>query len=695
MGIAAAAISGLSLVVVIVVSVVLFINAEYQRQKTDNSVKSIVTQLNDTQFYAYKYDKNQQTQLQKQAAQVAAMEAKVNDANNNIKKSVAQLNTTITGLRNDSVLKEEIQKGIPLADIGKVIVGGDYALQSDKGFLGIKNKDGTLYKPINTGGINSTGTANFTGPMNITGNTNIMGDVSISGGASDVNPNNNKTIFNAKEDRRNYIRGDTIISGNTHNEGNLNVAKNFNVQGRIHFKDASLDTNPNWNTNSSDSYFLEKHVVGPNESSLRLTLTDDADESLQIWGGPANNSSMRHRFGADGSYRNTGTTETGSIVSKDAIKTDNAFMSKDGQIFAGKKISIGTNPAQNTQHRLMVEGGEPGQWSTVVRNGPTTIAMGHSDGHGVSIKSDKSSTESALDIYSATGELLKITNNGNVSLGRADGNGTTEIRSRDILLGRNGGDKAASIYLGGTNGDADWNHTVIESRNWGGPDKSELLIFKGNDPKDGCSGTCGPDRVRIRAAEIDFDVYKDYTVDRNAENIVARVTTDRVTVPKVQLGNKFLLSGVGDIQNDDEWLRLMNKDDTGYYGGFAAGKLWSSQGSLAGSDARMKTDIQPISKEDMTSLKDLKPKKYVLKESNKPDYGFIAQEVEKVYPDLVQTGPNDMKSLNYNGIIPLVVENINDIRKNLPDSQNLCIGKTCLTEADITNLKKIAATTSS
>lgn len=44
---------------------------------------------------------------------------------------------------------------------------------------------------------------------------------------------------------------------------------------------------------------------------------------------------------------------------------------------------------------------------------------------------------------------------------------------------------------------------------------------------------------------------------------------------KLQLGDKFLLSGIGDTQGNDEWLRLFNKDGTSYYGGFAAGKLWS------------------------------------------------------------------------------------------------------------------------
>jgi len=44
----------------------------------------------------------------------------------------------------------------------------------------------------------------------------------------------------------------------------------------------------------------------------------------------------------------------------------------------------------------------------------------------------------------------------------------------------------------------------------------------------------------------------------------------------LQLGSKFLLSGKGDKFADDSWLRLMHPTKREYYGGFAAGQLYSS-----------------------------------------------------------------------------------------------------------------------
>src|SRR5713101_3565322 len=61
-----------------------------------------------------------------------------------------------------------------------------------------------------------------------------------------------------------------------------------------------------------------------------------------------------------------------------------------------------------------------------------------------------------------------------------------------------------------------------------------------------------------------------------------------------QLGNKWRLSGIGDVQANDDWLRFLDINNTVYYGGLAAGRLWTAQGNLAGSDARLKKDVKTL-----------------------------------------------------------------------------------------------------
>lgn len=54
-------------------------------------------------------------------------------------------------------------------------------------------------------------------------------------------------------------------------------------------------------------------------------------------------------------------------------------------------------------------------------------------------------------------------------------------------------------------------------------------------------------------------------------------------VSKLRLADKWLLSGNGDAFANDHWLRLYRADGTNsYYGGFAAGELWSQKLSVVG-----------------------------------------------------------------------------------------------------------------
>jgi hypothetical protein len=59
-------------------------------------------------------------------------------------------------------------------------------------------------------------------------------------------------------------------------------------------------------------------------------------------------------------------------------------------------------------------------------------------------------------------------------------------------------------------------------------------------------------------------------------------TINSLKVSKLQIGDKWSLSGVGDAHGNDEWLRLMDAGGKDYYGGLAAGKLWAGEGASVG-----------------------------------------------------------------------------------------------------------------
>ena len=49
-------------------------------------------------------------------------------------------------------------------------------------------------------------------------------------------------------------------------------------------------------------------------------------------------------------------------------------------------------------------------------------------------------------------------------------------------------------------------------------------------------------------------------------------------------------------------------------------------------------------------------------ESGKQDSGVIAQELEKALPHLVHDNEDGMKSVNYNGLIGYLIEEIKDLK---------------------------------
>lgn len=57
-------------------------------------------------------------------------------------------------------------------------------------------------------------------------------------------------------------------------------------------------------------------------------------------------------------------------------------------------------------------------------------------------------------------------------------------------------------------------------------------------------------------------------------------------------------------------------------------------------------------------------------EASRKRIGFLAQDVEKVLPELVKTDEDGVKSIDYIGFIPLLVESINEMRLTIQEQQN-------------------------
>lgn len=89
----------------------------------------------------------------------------------------------------------------------------------------------------------------------------------------------------------------------------------------------------------------------------------------------------------------------------------------------------------------------------------------------------------------------------------------------------------------------------------------------------------------------------------------------------------------------------------------------------AASDARLKTDIHPVTSlfpDIFKIINQLEGASFRLK-SHPSDihYGFIAQQIEKILPNLVKEDNNGYKSIDYNGLLPFIIESIKQLIQKL------------------------------
>jgi len=115
--------------------------------------------------------------------------------------------------------------------------------------------------------------------------------------------------------------------------------------------------------------------------------------------------------------------------------------------------------------------------------------------------------------------------------------------------------------------------------------------------------------------------------------------------------------------------------------GLASGGIWTN------SDFKLKKNLNDCSNA-MDIIKQLKPKTYFFKTDEyallnlpaKKQYGFVAQELEKVLPDLVQTSREvvsidakngrkmeDIKSVNYTALIPVLTKAIQEQQQQIEE----------------------------
>jgi len=112
-------------------------------------------------------------------------------------------------------------------------------------------------------------------------------------------------------------------------------------------------------------------------------------------------------------------------------------------------------------------------------------------------------------------------------------------------------------------------------------------------------------------------------------------------------------------------------------------------GSWGLSDIRRKENISNLSDNELNAINNVNPIKFTKKddETKKIHFGYSAQDIEKIYPNLIEALPDGYKGMNYEELIPIIAGNVKNIKQNLPDKETLCLGDVCINKDQLRQIK--------
>lgn len=155
-------------------------------------------------------------------------------------------------------------------------------------------------------------------------------------------------------------------------------------------------------------------------------------------------------------------------------------------------------------------------------------------------------------------------------------------------------------------------------------------------------------------------------------------------------------NGTGICGTTTENIPTINGKYAGYFVGntYVTGTM-TAQTYTTISDVRCKKNIQNITTNALVNIKNLNPVQYnmssieltskvmsdttsmtelngvVTFDETKTHYGLLAQEVQKIYPELVYSDDAGMLSINYIELIPLLIQSIQDLASQVEELQGV------------------------
>jgi len=136
--------------------------------------------------------------------------------------------------------------------------------------------------------------------------------------------------------------------------------------------------------------------------------------------------------------------------------------------------------------------------------------------------------------------------------------------------------------------------------------------------------------------------------------------------------NTAFVIGNGTYSNRSDAFKVMANGDT-----TVSNDLTVGGDVVVSSDARLKANIVSLGS-TLAKLLLIDGKTYTMKNDGKQKIGVLAQDIQKVFPELVTTDDKEMLAVNYQGLVPVLINALKEQE-----------GKICKQQSEIDELKVI------
>lgn len=160
------------------------------------------------------------------------------------------------------------------------------------------------------------------------------------------------------------------------------------------------------------------------------------------------------------------------------------------------------------------------------------------------------------------------------------------------------------------------------------------------------------------------EYYLYFYLAANSFNALAFIGNSSATYTDTIIWRRNNASGhAASIYNSSSSQNLFYVTDAG--NATLLGNLSVGGTTSTGSDIALKDDIAPLKWSDKEKLFSLNPVSFTYKSDGVKSMGFVAQEVETLYPEIVHKSESGLLSLNYSALIAPIVAALKDHEKRL------------------------------